>query len=291
MEINETHEKIINIIKTKGPSLPINISKQIGMSSLFISAFLSELANEKRVKVSALKVGGSPLYYLEGQEEQLEPYHKYLHPKEAETFLILKKNKILKDSEQDPATRVALRSIKDFASGFKHNNEIYWRNIQIPESEAKKSITPPSISVKSPKKQIETPKSREKITINKPQKPTFENPVVINSQTKSKKQKPKSEFVQRITNILDKNFQIVEEGDYKTKEYNSIIQVKSELGTINFLTLAKDKKTITETDLKKLLSESQKIPLPALLLYTGEVSKKAQEYLTKYSSILKAKKV
>jgi len=283
MEINETHEKIINIIKDKGPSLPINISKQIGMSSLFISAFLSELAREKRVRVSSLKVGGSPLYYLEGQEEQLEPYHKYLHPKEAETFLILKKNKVLKDSEQDPATRVALRSIQDFAEGFKQNNEIYWRSILVAESEAKNLISE-KIIVSKPKK------STEKIIINKSQKSTFSNPLII-KENKPKKQKPKSEFVQRIADILDKNFQIIEEKEYKTKEYTAIIQVKSELGPMNFLTLAKDKKTITETDLKKLLSDSQKIPLPALLLYTGDISKKAQEYLTQYPSILKAKKI
>ena len=285
MEINETHEKIISIIKAKGPSLPINISKQIEMSSLFISAFLSELAREKRVKVSSLKVGGSPLYYIEGQEEQLEPYHKYLHPKEAETFLILKKQSVLKDSEQDPATRVALRSIRDFAVGFKQDNEIYWRNILIPESEAKKSIAPVSVSVSVKKPE----KPTEKITISKSQNQNFENPVIIKSIQKSKKQK--SEFVQRITDILNKNFKIIEEKNYKAKEYNAIIQVKSELGLMNFLTLAKEKKTITETDLKKLLSESQKIPLPALLLYTGEVSKKAKDYLMQYSSILKAKKI
>ena len=285
MEINETHEKIISIIKAKGPSLPINISKQIEMSSLFISAFLSELAREKRVKVSSLKVGGSPLYYIEGQEEQLEPYHKYLHPKEAETFLILKKQSVLKDSEQDPATRVALRSIRDFAVGFKQDNEIYWRNILIPESEAKKSIAPVSVSVSVKKPE----KPTEKITISKSQNQNFENPVIIKSIQKSKKQK--SEFVQRITDILNKNFKIIEEKHYKAKEYNAIIQVKSELGLMNFLTLAKEKKTITETDLKKLLSESQKIPLPALLLYTGEVSKKAKDYLMQYSSILKAKKI
>lgn len=281
MEINETHEKIIKIIKTKGPSLPINISKQIGMSSLFVSAFLSELAGEKRIKVSNLKVGGSPLYYLDGQEEQLESFYKYLHPKEAETFLLLKKNKVLKDSEQDPATRVALRSIKDFATDFKHNDELYWKNILIPESEAKSLIYTP---VKKPKK------ATEKITISASQKLQFENPLII-KESKPKKQKPKSEFAQRITNILARNFQIIEEKEYKAKEYNAVIQVKSELGPINFLTQAKDKKTITETDLKKLLSESQKIPLPALFLYTGDISKKAQEYLTKYSSILKAKKI
>ena len=127
MDSNETHKKIISILKTKGPSLPIQIAKEIGISSLFISAILSELANEKRIKISHLKVGGSPLYFLQEQEEQLEKFYKFLHPREAETFLLIKKKKILKDSEQTPATRVALRSIRDFAKGFKKQDEIYCR--------------------------------------------------------------------------------------------------------------------------------------------------------------------
>ena len=82
---------------------------------MFISAFLSELTNQKRIQVSSLKVGGSPLYYMRGQEEKLEDYYKYLHPREAEAFLLLREHKVLKDGDQDPATRVALRSIKDFS--------------------------------------------------------------------------------------------------------------------------------------------------------------------------------
>src|SRR3989344_5530 len=124
MQSNSNHEKIIEVIKRKGPSLPIQISKEVGLSSLFISAFLSELAGEKRLKISHLKVGGSPLYFLEGQEEQLEKFYNYMPPKEAEAFLLLKEKKILKDAEQKPAIRIALRSIRDFAVGFKKDEEI-----------------------------------------------------------------------------------------------------------------------------------------------------------------------
>ena len=138
METAETHNKILAILQDKGPSLPINIAKEMQINSLFASAFLSELSQEKRIKVSHLKVGGSPLYFLEGQEQQLEPFHKFLHPREIETFQLLKENKILKDSEQEPTTRVALRSIRDFAVGFKKNEEIFWKYyLDSEEEEAK----------------------------------------------------------------------------------------------------------------------------------------------------------
>lgn len=149
IENSEVHDKIIEAINNKGPSLPIQISKLIGMSSLFISAFLSELTDEKRIRVSHLKVGGSPLYFMAGHEEQLEKFYKFLHPKEAEAFLLLKKERVLKDSEQDPAIRVALRSIRDFSAGFKKDEEIYWKSILIPEQEINQLLSKLTKSTKN----------------------------------------------------------------------------------------------------------------------------------------------
>lgn len=302
IEQNQTHNKIIQILEEKGPSLPINLSKQIGMSSLFISAFLSELINEKRIKVSHLKVGGSPLYFLSGQEEQLEKFYKFLHPKEGEAFILLRKSKILKDSEQEPAIRVALRSIRDFSMGFKKNEEIYWKYVSIPDSEINEmlSLQPKKIQ-KTPKPaeiqttpatiqpQIQTPAQ----IINPKNKLSnsneFQNPLAVQINNKPKKQK--SGFVEKITNILNNKFKIIEEKIFKAKEYNCLIQINSDLGPITFLTQAKDKKSVSETDLKKLLATAQAIPLPALFIYTGKLSKKAQEYAEQYNSIIKVFKI
>jgi hypothetical protein len=298
---NETHQKIIQVLENKGPSLPIQIAKEIGMSSLFISAFLSELTDEKRIEITNLKVGGSPLYFLKGQEEMLENFYKFLHSKEAEAFILLKKNKILKDSDQEPAIKVALRSIKDFSIGFRKGEEIYWKYMLIPDSEINRILIPESIPKQvskplikpTPKpiskqtKKTESIKSPLKIKKNK----EFQNPLAIEKEIKQKKQKPKSEFVEKIIRNLNEKYQIIQEKDYKAKEYNCLIQVNSDLGPMNFLTQAKDKKSVSETDLKKLLSAAQSIPIPALFIYTGKLSKKAQEYAKKYFSILKILKI
>tara|TARA_Y100000310_G_scaffold329968_1_gene400784 strand:+ start:8386 stop:9255 length:870 start_codon:yes stop_codon:yes gene_type:complete len=287
LEPKEIHDKIIEILNEKGPTLPITLSKKIGMSSLFISAFLSELTDEKRIKVSHLKVGGSPLYFLDGQEEQLEKFYKYLHPRESEAFLLLKKNKILKDLEQEPAIRVALRSIRDFAIGFKKQDEIYWRYFSVPESEIKQTQKK---QPKSKSRKQEKSTKAEKTRKTQKQEITFNNPLVIKTK-KQKKEKPKSEFVQKIINILKNNHQIIEEKEFKAKEYKCLISINSDLGQITFLTQAKDKKTVSETDLKKLLSDAQSIPLPALFIYTGKLSKKAIEFAEKYFSVIKVRKV
>ena len=136
-DTTEIKQKIISTIQNKGPSLPVHIARETEMSMLFASAFLSELLSEKRLKITNMKVGSSPIYYLPGQEKQLETYSKYLKEKEKEAFLLLQENKFLQDRKQEPAIRVALRSIKDFAKYFQpyEGGEGYWRYFLVPEDE------------------------------------------------------------------------------------------------------------------------------------------------------------
>ncbi len=339
MDVNENHEKIVKVIEEKGPRLPVQIARELEMNSLFVSAFLSEMVNSKRIKVSHLKVGGSPLYFLEGQEEQLSPYQKYLHPKEGDAFLRLKKYKVLKDNEQHPSIRVALRSIRDFAFGFKMDEDIFWRFFLTSEEDVKEILEPnsksssesnskpslvPSLKKKEEKTEshlitregatnkdeiLELEKDAEELTktiplqnqtkesftpsnSEKPNANEFKNPFVMTEEIKIKKEKPRSEFVLKtIQFIKNKGFIIAEEKEYKPKEYHCIVKINSELGPINFLTVVKNKKTITETDLRKILSDAQSIPLPALIMYTGDISKKSIEFVNKYSSVLKVLKI
>lgn len=99
MNVDEIKKKIIEVIKQRGPSLPIHISKATELSLLFASAILSEMVSNKILSVSRLKVGGSPLYYIAGQETALENFYNYLPAKEKEAFLLLKKNNLLEDEK------------------------------------------------------------------------------------------------------------------------------------------------------------------------------------------------
>ena len=90
-------ENILSYIKQRGPSLPVHIAKITGLSILFSSAFLSELLSERKVKISNMRVGSSPIYYIPGQENQLENFSRHLNTKEKEAFTLLQDKKILKD--------------------------------------------------------------------------------------------------------------------------------------------------------------------------------------------------
>ena len=128
-------ESIKRIIQNHGPSLPMELSNSLKMNSLFVSAFLSELSSEGEIKLSNMKVGGSPLYLIHGQELQLENFTRYLKGKEQEACQMLKERRILQDERLHPAIRVALRSLKDFAFAFSKDDKIYWRYLSLKEED------------------------------------------------------------------------------------------------------------------------------------------------------------
>ena len=324
-------EKIVSVLKRRGPSLPVHISREIGQSMLFTSAFLSELISDKRIKTSNLKIGSSPLYLIPGQEKRLEDFERYVKGREREAFDLLKEKKILKDSKQEPAIRVALRAIKDFSFSLEVNGELYWRYFTLPEEEEKKKIienrenssntqentnntednkkevssnSPEETPKKTEKKKKnqkteereEKQKSKEKEVSENKEKTTEKELNIFDKNPKKKsskkKKKKKSKFVLDVLDYLNENnLPVDQEIGFKKREYTAIIEAKSSLGKVKFLLYAKDKKKITTDDIVDLVLDATKSHMNALFITTGELNKKAQNYASQNSSILKIKKL
>src|SRR3989304_1899975 len=98
----------------------------------------------------------------------------------------IKERKFLRDSAQNPAIRVALREIRDFALPFKSGDEIVWRYFLVPESEFK-------ITEKKPEKllEIEVKKPVLAVADKEKQKPLdiFSKESKEEPETKPKKRK------------------------------------------------------------------------------------------------------
>ncbi|MGV8140915.1 MAG: hypothetical protein ACP5NW_00575 [Candidatus Woesearchaeota archaeon] len=139
---NIPKDKILAIVK-QGPTFPAKIAKQLGIGgdTVLVGAILSTLISTGEVKVSSLKIGGSPLYYVPEQESKLEEFIDHLNDKDRKTFKLIKDEKVLQDSEQDPLTRVSLRAIKDFAKSFELSHQgqkfLFWRfyNVSVSDVE------------------------------------------------------------------------------------------------------------------------------------------------------------
>lgn len=137
-------DRVKQLVRMRGPLIPSQISKEIGTNILMASAILSELSSKGDVKISSVKVGGTPLYYVPGQEQKLQNYTSNMHQKEKEAYEQLKERGVLKDTVLEPVIRVALRQIKDFAKPIEANAdgniELFWKWYLLPNEEAETTI-------------------------------------------------------------------------------------------------------------------------------------------------------
>lgn len=292
-------ENIISFLEKQGPSLPVHIAGNIGQSILFTSAFLSELLSDKRLKISNMRVGSSAIHFLPGQEPQLEKFSNYLKSKEKEAYLLLKEKRFLKDSEVEPAIRVALRSIKDFAFPFENNGEVYWRYLTATESEFKKEPSKEKQPEKTPKKSDEEKKeeqekeskgldifdkenknSEEKSKTKKNQKA----PKSVAKKTSSKSKPSESarnKFFNKAKDFLtEKNIEILGIEEIAINKIIFKVKDAQENETYGeYLIVVYNKKRITEEDIIKAYKKSEELKLKYKILSFGNPMKKTENII------------
>lgn len=296
----ETRDKILEIIKIKGPVLPVQISKEIGSNILMASAHLAELTASNRLKISTIKVGGSPLYYLPGQEAMLQEFTANMNDKEKKAFDLLNQQKILRDSEQEPIIRVALRAIKDFAMPlnvtYDNNKEIFWKWYLTSNEEAERIVKEKLQILEKPiEKKVE-----EKIQKEDVKEKIEEKPQAIQKQLKEKKEirkyKPREKednFLNNIIKFFEKNKinVISTEIIKKNSEIDFIVEIPSVVGNLQYYCKAKNKKRMSDSDLSSAYVKGQLKRLPVIVLSTGELSAKAEDMIGKELSNLTFKKI
>jgi hypothetical protein len=293
MDKNET---ILEIIKQKGPILPVKVSKEIHDDVLMTSARLSELLTGKKIKISNLKVGGSPLYYFPGQEEKLTNFSDNISGTERKSYDMLQKEKILQDKYMEPATRVALRQIKDFAIplqvSYHGKTEIFWKWFLTDGKEAE-SLIKEIITKKSEveKKTEEVQKAPEQQTNLEKSKEELKHPEEILKKTISKTKKPTQTviFLEVINNFLSKTkIKVIETTEVKkNSEFDMVVELITQLGDVKYFCKAKNKKKINEGDLSSALVNAQAKNLPLLFITNGTISKKVKEKLdTSFKNIV-----
>jgi hypothetical protein len=264
-DTSEIKERIVAFLKIKGPSLPVHIAKEIGMNILFTSAFLSELLSDRKIKMSHMKVGSSKIHFLEGQEEKLENFSNHLKSREKDAYLLLKEKKFLKDSEVQPAIRVALRAIKDFAIPIETSEGIVWRYFTVPKSEFKEkekpkleTKTPEVIEEKKPETKTEKPKTRKK------------------SRSSRASSKKNDKFFNKVKDFLrEKQIEITGIEGFSKKD----LTLKVKKNEREYLLIAFNKKRVTEKDIIKAHKKASDQNLRYLILSLGEPLKKTQNII------------
>ena len=290
-KVNDTKQRILSMITTAGPSFPAKISRETNISPLFVGALLSELVAEQKLVMSSMKVGSSPLYLVKGQEQNLEKFTQYLNSKEQEVVFRLKQIQLLDDSAEDPATRVALRKIKDFAipvsAKVDGEEKLFWKYFTLGELEAN-SILQKADKPKKAQKEDKVEEVEEKKEQIKEIKQEIKKEVVKETQElkeeikqeKSEKRKAKKTIEKEPSKFVN-----------SLKEYHAQVKVDHSLGVQEYLLIAKDKKKLTEDDLAIALHKAQEHKMPALLMSKGDLDKPAQAYLEQWRNLIKFEKL
>lgn len=275
MDISPLKEKILSYLSTAGPSLPLQIGKIIGRDSFWAGAILSDLMEGKKVKMSHAKIGGSPVYYLPGQEARLNILYQHLPQKEREAYDLLRQKTVLFANEVEPAIRVALQSIRDFALPIQDGSQTGWKWYLAPDVElATHSIT----AVKTVPLQQTLAAAKPVITENK-------TAAIEQPPTKLKKTKAAvdGEFEAKIREYLQKhNLPILSIGQVrKNREMSMMVGIDTPIGQVEALIVAKNKKTISQQD---LLLAQQKNHGKGLVIFltTGNIGKQALQYMEKH---------
>lgn len=288
MDAAMSRDKILQAIRNKGPVLPVHISKEIGTNILFASAMLSELVARKELKISNLKIGGSPLYYIPGQEQMLENFIDKLNDKDKAVYSLIKEKKLLRDSEESPINRVALMSIKDFAIPLEvtHNNkkEIFWKWYSLDNKEAEIYIKNILNGEQQKREMEKEPQKQEVKQLEKPKQEIKEQIKKERIKTKLSKGSEKDGFLVNLENFLKKEHLNVK--DLGTKNLSTgLIEMDTSLGIMTFYYITKNKKTITEKDIGEAVAQSQLQNLPIILFTNGFLNKKASALLDKFRNI------
>ena len=298
-------EKILGIVRQNGPIIPVRVSKEINTSILMASALLSELVRDKLIKVSHIKVGSSPLYYVAGQEHKLQHYVDRLNSKEREVYNLLRQRTALKDSELEPVQRAAVRQIKDFAKAVEvtlgGKRELFWKWYLAPkdvvERLIKEELIAKPVEKESPreeiKREVEAPPSKPEVTkIKEPEKPKVKVPVA----PKVKKfvdRTVQDEFLSKITWYFRKrNIAVTDKNVVRrNSEIDFTIEIPSPVGALTYYCKAKSKARVNDRDLSSAYVQGQLKKLPVIFLYTGELTKKAKEMLNKEFENMTVKKI
>ena len=222
-------QKVLDAMKLQGPVIPIKIAKVLGTDTIMASAVLSNLLSSKKIKISKLKVGGTPVYYLPGQESKLQDFENHLNEKDKNTVVLLRHKKIIRDKEAEPLTRVSLRQVKDFAVplqvNINGNRELFWKwyllsnqeaeqilklMLEPPKKEAKQEIKPeakqePPKQYVAPTLVYKTPKPMNEIKPTQPKqeiKPEVQQEIPKNLIETKKEEKPEPVVKRIVQKVL-----------------------------------------------------------------------------------------
>lgn len=276
-------QKILSLTRS-APVLPTQVAKSLGIDSLMSGAMLSEMVSKGLLRVSRLKVGGSPVYYAPDHPEHLKEFMSHLNEKDRKTAALLEEKGVLRDRDQDPVVRVGLQNLRDFAVPltvqYGGQEELFYQWFLLSEEAARERIRElidPQEKKLAPK--IEVP---AKLPDNLPSEPPSPPPKPT--------QKPKrqdSDIVLSAESFFAENdIRVVDKTVLKKNDIDFLVDLPSPVGPLRYFCKVRGKKRVADADLSNAYVQGQLKKLPVLFLTSGELAKSARELLPQLKGLV-----
>ncbi len=294
-----TQEDVLKAVRELGPVVANKIKQRLNQpDSMMVNIYLSDLAREGKVRMTHVQLGSSSFAYTPEHIPKLEALIDNHNEKDRRVAHRLKQEKVMRASEQDPLTRVALQNIKDFAKPVQvktsQGEETFYRWYMLSAEQAQthirellgvaepktpvveEAVTPPQ---EAPARPVEQRIAPEPVT------PQQQEPVKKAVDKPKEQQQPltkieaESDFAKQLLayfkekRIVASKFEEVR----KNSEIDAIIQLPTSVGNIKYYCKAKSKKSSNDGDLAAAILTAKSKMLPALYITTGTVTKKAKE--------------
>ncbi len=295
-------KEVLEIVRKHGPVLPADVKQEIEGNTITIGALLSQLTDDEEILMSHTKIGGSPVYYTEDQEEDLQELREHLDDKHQDAFDKLRDEEVLIDDDQPPVIRAALRDLKDFAIPLEadtgDDTKMFWKWYLTSDGEAEdlleNKLTDTSSETQEDSEQENAAEQESEDTEQDATEQESDDEQEDNAQKQEETQTTVSEvteeaeleevedeFINEVRSFLrEKEITILEEDIIrKGTEVDYVVDVPSAIGEQRYYCKAKSKKKCNDGDLSSAYIQGESKGLPVLFLKRGDMTQKAEEML------------
>jgi hypothetical protein len=286
-------QKILSALQQFGPLLPVEVASKTGLDSFMAKAYLAELAGENQIKISQEKIADSNIYFLAGQEQQVQIKIAQIHQNHQKTARTYAPVTSSASPEVQAKREAFAQKLAEIESAEQKRRT---QQTQVSQQISKQNFQPnQSNLVQMPKPLPELPPRHVPEQRQNEFKPTFD---FEKPKFESEKVEPEYEpeatrtFVDEAMDWLRmEEYVILEELSSKKTSVSLIIIANSDFGKLKFFAKIRDKKTITKADLTSVYAGAMEHNCPAVIITNGELAKSADIFLEEKGKVVKVKQL
>ncbi len=301
--------QILDFIKRKGPSMPVEIAIGTGINSIIVSAILSDMVPRKQLLMSNKRIGSSHIYFMQDQRDRMRvKLFQLLEEGEKKFVEELEKRRVVLSSEL-PEEEVG--AYRDFLVEFTFGGDKAWHWFELTSDnalselrsklDAKKKLPEekqPEKQAAPAREELKTPlpeKKEEAKKLPAPEKKEEKKPAQEKKEKlviKKEKPAPKARAEKPDKNYADTVKSWVEEAGAKIvgvrdvvpgMEYEIDAQLQTPFGAQQYLVLVLNypKKKVGIEDVSKAFSRVMQQKAPVVIVSQTGFAKNAENFWKK----------